>query len=85
MYVAEIKDKKGLSFYSSEDGAKGTAFAHRDDYGEQMSGATAPQVTQLLACSFIDTERSSLMPPLPSLAVVQVLHCRRQELPRAAA
>ena len=46
VYVAEIKEKKGISFYSAEDGPKGSAFAHKDDYGEQMSGATAPQVLQ---------------------------------------
>lgn len=44
VYVAEVKDKKGLSFYSSEDGLKGTCFTHKEDYGEQMGGAAAPQV-----------------------------------------
>ncbi len=48
VYVAEVKDKKGLSFYSSEDGVKGSAFTHKEDYGEQMGGAAAPQVTQQL-------------------------------------
>ena len=44
VYVAEMKEKKGLSYYASEDGPKGTLHAHREDYGEQMSGATAPQL-----------------------------------------
>ena len=46
-----MKEKKGASYYSTDDGPKGTLHAHKEDYGEQMSGAVAPQVSRLLRAS----------------------------------